>query len=269
MDRKPLAGKRLVMTRAPEQSREMIHALEALGAEVLLMPMVEFAPPNDWRQLDDALRRLTGFDAILFLSRNAVRYIFDRCHELGITYEAVQSSKCLIAAVGAGTARAIESEGLRVDYIARNQTGEALVTELGARVAGKAILLPRSDRGDERLSKALRAAGANLTEVIAYRTTAPETIAPGLLARVRGGEVNAVVFASPSAFHTFSDCFGADEAARLSARIQFAAIGPSTANAIRAAEARVEIEAAEPSAAGLANAIVDYYQGRSAKVKPA
>jgi uroporphyrinogen-III synthase len=158
---------------------------------------------------------------------------------------------------------------LRVDYIARNQTGEALVTELGARVAGKTLLLPRSDRGDERLSKALRAAQANLTEVIAYRTTAPETIAPGLLARVRGGEVDAVVFASPSAFHAFSDCFGTEEAARLSARIQFAAIGPSTANAIRGAEARVEIEAAEPTAAGLANAIADYYQSRSTKVKPA
>jgi uroporphyrinogen III methyltransferase/synthase len=259
----------VVITRASEQAREMILALEALGAEVLLMPMVEFAPPDDWRPLDDALRKLSGFDAILFLSRNAVRYIFKRCHELGITREAVQSSKCWIAAVGAGTAQAIESEGLRVDYVARNQTGEALVTELGARVAGKTILLPRSDCGDERLSKALRAAEANLTEVIAYRTTAPETIEPGLLARVRRGEVDAVVFASPSAFHTFSDCFGTDEAASLSARVQFAAIGPSTAHAIRGAEARVEIEAAEPSASGLANAIANYYQRRSAKGKPA
>lgn len=269
MDSKPLAGKRLVITRAPEQAREMIHALEALGAEVLLLPMVEFAPPHDCRELDDALSKLSGFDAILFLSKNAVRYIFGRCRELGIKCEVVESSKCMIAAVGPGTAQAIASEGLRVDYIAKGQTGEALVRELGDRVARQKVLLPRSDRGDECLSKALREAGAHLTEVIAYRTTAPETIEPGLLARVRGGEVDAVIFASPSAFNTFSDFVGVDEVANLSARVQFAALGPTTANAIRGAGARVEIESAEPSASGLANAIAMYYQRQAAKVRPA
>jgi uroporphyrinogen-III synthase len=269
MDSKPLAGRRLVITRAPEQAREMIQALEALGAEVLLLPMVEFAPPEDLRALDDVLRKLSGFDAILFLSRNAVRYIFGRCRELGIRCEAVQSAKCLIAAVGPGTAQALVSEGLRVDYIAKGQTGEALVRELGDRVAGRKVLLPRSDRGDERLSKALHASGAHLTEVIAYRTAAPETIEPGLLVRVRGAEVDAIVFTSPSAFHTFSDCVAAEEVANLSALVQFAAIGPTTANAIRSAGARVEIEAAEPSASGLANAIAMYYQRQAVKVRPA
>ena len=269
MDRKPLAGKRLVITRAPEQAREIIRALEALGAEVLLLPMVEFAPPDDWRELDDALRKLSGFDAILFLSRNAVRYIFKRCHELGIKCEALQSSKCLIAAVGPGTAQAIALEGFRVDYIARNQTGEALVKELGDRVAERKVLLPRSDRGDARLSKALRKSGAQLTEVIAYRTAAPEEIKPELLAHVRGGEVDAVVFASPSAFHNFSDIVGANVVASLSPRVQFAAIGPTTANAIRAAGVRVEIEATDPSASELANSIVMYFQRQAAKVRPA
>jgi uroporphyrinogen III methyltransferase/synthase len=269
MDSKPLAGRRLVITRAPEQAQEMIHALEALGAEVLLLPMVEFAPPEDWRELDDALRKLFGFDAILFLSRNAVRYVFKRCHELGIEREALRSAKCMIAAVGPGTAQAIALEGLRVDYVAKNQTGDALVRELGNRVKGRKVLLPRSDRGDARLSKALGDAGAHLTEVIAYRTTAPETIEPGLLARVRGAEVDAIIFASPSAFHAFSDRIDAEEVANLSARVQFAAIGPTTVNAIRSAGARVEIEAAQPSAQGLADAVTAYYQNQSARVRPA
>jgi uroporphyrinogen-III synthase len=269
MDKKPLAGKRVVVTRAPEQATEMIRALESLGAEVLLLPMVEFAPPDDWRELDDALRRLSSFDAILFLSRNAVRYIFKRCRDLGIKYEALPSGKCMIAAVGQGTAEAITSEDLRVDYVAKNQTGDALVKELGDRVAMKRVLLPRSDRGDERLSKALRAAGANLTEVTAYRTTTPESMEPGLLASVRSGDVDAVIFASPSAFQTFSDCVGEKAAANLSTRVQFAAIGPTTANAIRSAGACVEIEAGEPSAIGLANAIANYYQREAARVRPA
>jgi len=257
-----------VLTRAPEQSGKMIAALEALGAEVLLLPMVEFAPADDWREVDEALRKLPGFDAILFLSRNAVRYIFRRCREQGIKFVTAESSKCMIAAVGQGTAQAITSEGLRVDYVAKHQTGDALVNELGDLVAGRKVLLPRSDRGDARLSKALRAAGVRLTEVVAYRTIVPKAIDQSLLARVRGAEVDAVIFASPSAFHTFSNLLGADEGATVSARVQFAAIGPTTANAIRDAGARVEIEAAEPSAENLANAIARYYQHRPVGMRP-
>ncbi|MGH9714675.1 MAG: uroporphyrinogen-III synthase [Candidatus Acidiferrales bacterium] len=269
MDSKPLAGKRIVITRAAEQAREMIGALETLGAEVLLMPTVEFAPPEDWQKLDAKLRKLDGFDAILFLSRNAVRYIFERCRELGIKCEALQSKKCMIAAVGQGTAQAIESEGFRVDYVAKNQSGESLVSELGGRVAGRKVLLPRSDRGDERLSKALRDAGANVTELVAYRTGAPEEVDPGMLSLVREAKVDAIVFASPSAFQTFADCMGGDELATLSARIRFAAIGPTTANAIRNAGARVEIQSVEPSAAGVANSLARYYQRQTASVRPA
>ena len=82
---KPLAGKRIVVTRAPEQSHELVHALEHLGAEVLSLPMVSFAPPEDWQELDERLRRLDLFDAILFLSQNAVRSIFDRVRPTGHT----------------------------------------------------------------------------------------------------------------------------------------------------------------------------------------
>jgi len=156
-----------------------------------------------------------------------------------------------------------------VEYVSRNQNGESLVKELGSRLAGKRVLVPRSDRGDERLSNALRAAGAELTEVIAYRTTAPVTMDLGLLARVSGGGVDAVIFSSPSAFHTFLDCLGQGAAVNLSTWMHFAAIGPTTANAIRGAGARVEIEAAEPSASALANAVAMYYQRQAARVRPA
>jgi uroporphyrinogen III methyltransferase/synthase len=269
MDSKPLAGKRIVITRAPDQALEMTRALESLGAEVLLMPTVDFAPPEDWQTLDAELRKLDGFDAILFLSRNAVRYIFERCRELGIKCEALQSKKCIIAAVGQGTAQSIESEGFPVDYVAKNQSGESLVSELGSRVAGRKVFLPRSDRSDERLSKALRDAGAVVTEAVAYRTAAPEQIDAKVLARVRGAEIDAIVFASPSAFQTFADCLGDDELAALSTRIRFAAIGPTTANAIRTAGARVEIQSVEPSPAGVANSLARYYQRQTASVRPA
>lgn len=264
----PVAGKRIVITRAPEQAQELAQALESLGAEVLLMPTVAFVPLEDFRALDEALRKLSGFDAILFLSKNAVRYIFERCSELGIKCS-LDSANRLVAVVGAGTADAAASRGLQVDYITKNQGGEALVRELGERVAGRNVLLPRSDRGDARLSNALREAGAHVTEVIAYRTAAPEAMDSALLARVRRAEVDAIVFASPSAFSNLLDSMNLADVAELSTRVQFAAIGPTTARAMRDAGVRVEIEAVEPSAAGLAGAIAEHFQRAAPQVRRA
>jgi len=259
---KPLAGKCIVLTRAPEQSREWTASLEQLGAEVILLPTVAFAPPEDWRGLDEQLQHLEWFDAILFLSKNAVRYVFDRCTQLGIKCEMLQSSKRIIAAVGPGTAGALTAGGLRVDHVAKGRTGEALAGELRPSLRGRRVLLPRSDRGDDRVLHSLREAGAKVTEVVAYRTTTPETLDPAILGRIRRSEVDAIVFASPSAYHNLSGALGQAEAAALSNRIQFVAIGPTTASAMREAGARVEIEASEGSAgaAGLAASIAKFYE---------
>ncbi len=265
----PLAGKRVVLTRAAEDSAELACALETLGAEIILMPTVAFAPPEDWQKLDEQLRRLDWFDAILFLSKNAVRYIFDRCAQLGIKCEVVGSSNRFVAAVGPATAEALKEKGLRVNYIAKSHSGESLVGELRESLAGRRVLLPRSDRGDDRVPAALREIGANVTEVIAYCTGAPAALDPVILARIRGGEADAIVFASPSAYHNFRDAIGAAELAKLSACVQFAAIGPTTARAIRESGARVGVEAEEASAAGLAAALAKHYQQNSPAARPA
>ncbi|MGA8872429.1 MAG: uroporphyrinogen-III synthase [Candidatus Acidiferrales bacterium] len=264
-----LAGKRIVLTRAAKDSAELARSLESLGAEIILLPTVAFAPPEDWQKLDEQLRRLDWFDAILFLSRNAVRYIFDRCAQLGIKCEVVGSSNRFIAAVGPATGEALKEKGLRVDYVAKNRTGESLVGELRESLAGRRVLLPRSDRGDDRVPSALRKIGADVTEVIAYRTGAPAALDPAILARIRGEEADAIVFASPSAYHNFREAIGAAEMARLATRVQFAAIGPTTARAIRESGSRVAIEAEEASAAGLAAALAKHYQQNSPAARPA
>ncbi len=259
-DNKPLAGRRIVVTRAPEQARELIHGLERFGANVVLLPMVSFAPPEDWRKLDEQLRRLDWFQAILFLSKNAVRYILDRCAQLGIKCELLGSSNRLIAAVGPATAKALEERGIRVNYVAEKGTGEALAGELRQSLAGRRVLLPRSDRGDERVTATLREAGAEVTEVVAYRTTAPTEADVNVFAAILRAEVDAVLFASPSAFENFRTKVGATETRNLSNRVDFVAIGPSTARAIRESHSLVAVRAEEPSAAGLARALAKHYK---------
>jgi uroporphyrinogen III methyltransferase / synthase len=255
-----LAGKRVVVTRAPEQASELIRELERLGAEVLILSTVSFAPPSDWQPVDSALRAIDEFDWILLTSQNAVRFLAQRVRELKLGPKVLETEKPSIAAIGSATARAASESGFRVDYTARERSGEGLARELQASLKNSRVLLPRSDRADDRLPNLLRGAGAQVTEVVAYRTAVPEPPNAGIVDRVQRGEVDAIVFASPSAYHNLSDVIGAKQLAELSSRLDFAAIGPTTARALREAAARVAIEANESSAAGLADAIAKHYR---------
>jgi uroporphyrinogen-III synthase len=156
-----------------------------------------------------------------------------------------------------------------VDTIPKNHSGDALAKELWGAIGDRKILLPRSDRADDRLPNALREAGAKVTEIVTYRTSAPVSLDPAILNSICDAEVDAIVFASPSAFRFLSECVGAAELAELSSRVQFAAIGPTTARALREDGARVDIEANESSAAGLADSIAKFYQRRNSAARRA
>ncbi|MBI3661714.1 MAG: uroporphyrinogen-III synthase [Acidobacteria bacterium] len=259
----PLAGKRVVVTRAAEQAGDLVRALNASGAEVLLLPSVAFAAAEDPRPLDAAIRSVYLFDWLLLTSQNAARFFAARCRELGIQPSALAGAPPRIAAVGPATADAARQEGLDVKYIAARHTGEALADELSEELAGKKVLLPRSDRAGAELPAALRCAGAHVTDVVAYRTLAPPPADAGPLEEIRQGRADVVTFASPSAFHSFVEQVGAEPLRQLSSQFVFAAIGPVTARAIREAGFAVEIEAADSTAAGLVAAIISWCARRA------
>ena len=250
----------MVVTRAAEQAQELVRELENLGAEVVSLPTIGFREADDFAPLDEALRGISNFDWVLFTSQNAVRFLAKRGRALGLDPSKLQSEKLCVAAVGPVTAKVAREEGFRVYWIASRFRGEALARELREDVAGKKVLLPRSDRAADELPAALRAAGAAVRDVVAYRTVVPEASDGDALARIRGGEADVITFASPSAFHQFVDLLGADKLPALAQRVKFAAIGPTTAGAIREAGLTVAIEASEATSVGLAQAIANYFE---------
>jgi uroporphyrinogen-III synthase len=257
--RLPLKGKRVVVTRAPEQAGELVDHLEELGAEVLLFPMVTFAPPEDCRPLDEAIHALAGFDWILLTSQNAVRFLCERCRMLGVQL-AEQKAKPQFAAVGPATAQAVESEGLHIARVASRFRAEELAREMGPKLAGKRILLPRSDRARPDLPQALRAAGATVLDVIAYRTLPAGPGTNDTLEKISRGEVDVITLASPSAFHHLSEEIGAERLKELTGSVALAAIGPVTARAAAEVGLPVTIEASESTVQGLVRAIVEYFE---------
>ncbi len=261
----PLEKKRVVVTRAPEQARELISRLEELGAEVLSLPTVSFAPPEDWSPLDRALRALGDFEWVLLTSQNAVRYFVGRCRELKVDLRS-RSARPQFAAVGPATAQAAESEDLRIAHTASRFRGEELARELAGELAGKRVLLPRSDRARPDLPQMLKNLGATVVDVVAYRTQPAGPGASDTLERIRRGEVDVVTLASPSAFHHLSEELGTERLQELVGAIALAAIGPVTAKAIQDAGLPVAIEASESTVPGLVRAIVEYFEKQGARV---
>jgi uroporphyrinogen III methyltransferase/synthase len=257
-DEKPLQGCRIVVTRAVEQAGELAARLETLGAQVLLLPLVEFAPPEDFAPLDRAIRQIERFDWVVITSRNVVEFVGARARAIGVDLPARLSganSRPLVAAVGQATERSAREAGWRVDHVSSGRTGVDLTRELGDKIGGCRVLLPRSDRASGDLPRAIAEAGAEPVEVVAYRTIASKAGDPSVLAAIRAGQVDVASFASPSAFRAFVERMGEAAVRNLAGKTRFAAIGPTTAEAIREAGYAVEIEAKVATAAGLAAAI--------------
>jgi uroporphyrinogen-III synthase len=233
MNSSALAGKRVVVTRAAEQSMELVQALTSRGAILVLIPLLSFAAPEDSTAMDAAISELAQFECVIFTSVNAVRAVAARAEALGCRHKLAESPK--IAAVGPATAKAAREAGFRVAHVATAHNGVALAHELGELVRDKKIFLPRSDRANPDLPVALRQYDAQVSEVVAYRTVAPSDTDKRKWKEVLDSGADAILFFSPSAVIHLTEQLAAGQLLAAQDRIALVAIGPVTAKALREA----------------------------------
>jgi uroporphyrinogen-III synthase len=257
---KPLAGKRIVITRAPEQAPTFFRALNEKGADVRILPCIDFVPPEDWRALDSALSQLSEFDWIAFTSQNAVRFFSQRARELKLSLLDLRASGPKTAALGTATAEVAKREGLPPDFIAAAaRSGSEFVAAFAPLARGTKVLLPASNQAGDRIAEALRAVGANVTLVVAYRTCMPESLDGDALARIRREGADMIFFGSPSAFRNFVQMMNKDVLNWLAENSAFGAIGPTTAQAIRDAGVQVDFESPQPRTNDVIEAMTRYF----------
>jgi uroporphyrinogen-III synthase len=259
--RKALQGKRVVVTRAAEQSETLVQALLEQGAEPVLLPMVAFAAPNDVGAVDEVMRGEERYDWLLLTSQNAVRALQERCEKLGIDL-AHRMQGVLIAAVGPATAEAARNAGLRVEHVAASRYATAMAEELAGRIAGKRILLPRSDRGNPELVDKLQGLGAKLKEIVAYKTVKPEGAGLPEAEKVLREGADAVLFFSPSAVRHFQDILGEAKFLGFSRQALFAAIGPVTGKALHEAKVARVVMAVDVTAGAVIAALTEYFSAQ-------
>lgn len=258
-ENQPLFGMRVLVTRAADQSAELASALRSAGAEPVQLPLIALVAPEDpdtLAALDVAIDELSDYDGIVFASSNGVRFLAARARERG--REALSSFHGQVFCVGQKTAEAALDAGLPVHLVATGRSdGEGLLAQIlqAAPAEGRRFLIPRSDIGRTVIADGLRNAGFVVDSIEAYRNVRPPVDVAALHQDLEAGTLAALTFTSPSTVRHFVDLLD-DSARRAVADCIVAAVGTTTAGALRECGIEPDVVPKHPDSRHLVEALV-------------
>jgi uroporphyrinogen III methyltransferase/synthase len=257
-EKKPLFGRRVLVTRAREEAGRLAALVAAQGGEAYEFPAIAVEAMPDTADLDRAVRELGSYQWAVFTSANGVRFFWERLDAAGLDARALAGVK--LAAIGSRTAATLGRFGLSCDLTPEEFRAEAVLSALVDRVApGERVLCPRAAQAREVLVQGLREAGVFVAEVAAYRTV-PGGDDPGAVReRLARGEIDAVTFTSSSTVHNLVRALGG-EAAELLGGTTLAAIGPVTAQTLAEYGLSCAVTAARYTVEGLVEALATYFK---------
>lgn len=270
----PLAGKRVLVTRTREQASALSTRLRSAGADPVEFPTIQIVPPQDWGEIDAALRRLyasqeESYDWLILTSANGVTIFFERLEQLGYRSEDLQAKQDVrIATVGSATAATLEYYHVRADLVPEEYVGEGIIAALlkdaqqrRKSLTGQRILLARVAEARKVLVTDLEQAGAEVDEVAVYHNfpvASNDARGQEILQLLRDQQLDIVTFTSSSTVRNFviwlKKC-GSDDILR---QARIASIGPITSQTVRELGLHVDIEAKEFTINGLVDAIIQH-----------
>ena len=255
-EKRPLFGKRILVTRTREQASELVRLLEDQGADCVEGATIAMEPPDTWDELDASLAKISAYQWLVFASINAIRYFFGRMQEKGMDSRDLKGPK--VAAVGIATAEALREYGIRADLVPEEFTGDGLAASMVAQgVEGARVLLPRAKKAREVLPETLREHGAEVDVVTVYQNVRPKDYEM-VREELAAGDIDMVTFTSSSTVSNFLEMLGEDREKLLSG-VKCAAIGPITAKTAQKHGLVVDLQPSTYTIPSLVDAIVDYY----------
>lgn len=253
---KPLAGRRIVVTRAQQQAAALSDELRALGAEVDEIPTIEIRPAQDYTPLDTALRSIAQYHWLILTSANGVKALFDRMREARIPVE--ELLRVRIAAIGPATRKAIESRGLRVEVVPDEYVAEAVVDSMRDVAKGLNVLLVRAKVARDVIPVELGKIAARVDVVEAYETVAPESSRQRLLEALQSDHrPDAITLTSSSTAKNLVEMLG--DSRSLLNGVKLASIGPVTTATLKQLGFPPQIVASEYTIPGLVRAITESF----------
>jgi uroporphyrinogen III methyltransferase/synthase len=260
-DNRPLFGRRVLVTRSRNQAPDLVELLELNGAEAVEAPVLRISPPADPGPLERAAAGVRSFDWVVFTSTNAVAALVGQVLTDAQDLRALAGPR--ICAVGPGTASRLHRFGVSPDLEPADHRASGVIAAMadGAALKGARVLLPVSDHAGDLLGDHLREAGADVTEVPAYRATTVESDTHlGLYRQLLDRRIDAVTFTSANTVRAFVEIYGAEQSPDLLSATVVATIGPGATDAASRAGIRVDVQAEGSTMAALVDGLVRYFR---------
>jgi uroporphyrinogen III methyltransferase/synthase len=248
LERRPLYGRRVVVTRARAQSSGLAATLRDLGAEVVELPAISIVPRLDAPEVHEAAASIGEYQLICLTSPNGVRLLFEALSEAGRDSRALAGAT--VAAIGPGTARALARHGVTADIVPERFVAESLVESLGAvEVGGRRALVARAADARDVIPDWLAGRGAEVDVVALYETVREQ---PGEAAVEAALGADYVTFTSSSTVRNLTEALGE----RFPRDARVVSIGPVTSEAVAEAGLEVAVEAERHDIDGLVEALL-------------
>ena len=256
-EKRPLLGKRIVVTRTRKQASVLSNKLRALGAHVIELPTIRIEPPRDLREFAELVQDAHSYDWIVFTSANGVEAFFDVFFKL--YDDAREIGGAQIAAIGPTTAQRVKDFHLHVDLQPDEFVAEAVVREFKKQgsIENLRILLVRAEKARDVLPKELSAAGAIVDEAFAYRTVPETRDISGAQRQLAQDGAHLITFTSSSTVENFLAL-----ALLWPKGMRIASIGPITSKTVRDRGLTVDVEARRHDIDGLVQAIREFFEKR-------
>ena len=256
MSRRPLHGRRILITRARHQVDPFRRELVDLGAAVIEVPTLEIQPMPTDERVRNAIKSLERTALVIFASANAVEIFFQMLLGTGADARALHTSK--LCAIGQETAESLERHGLRPELVTSEYTAEGLAKALeGWEMKGMRVLVPRAEVARDALPSLLANRGAEVEILPVYRSMCPPDAGPALLRLFNAEGVDVITFTSSSTVYNFVKAFPEDRLPAVLGDAEVACMGPVTADTARKLGLRVAIVAREYTTHGLVQAIAE------------
>jgi uroporphyrinogen III methyltransferase/synthase len=250
-EKRPLFGKRVVVTRAREQAWEFSQKLAGLGAEVLEIPIIKQTLPENKQDVVDAMLALNSYDWLIFTSANGVTAFFDLFFKHFKDLRDLGGGK--IAAVGPATAEKLRAFHLQVDVVPEESIGKKIAEALVkySSIENCKVCLLRAEEANGDLLQALEEFGAITDDIAVYSTVAETEQMPGAVEDLLERGADWVTFTSGSTVRFFHERFNLPKLLKQFPQMKLASIGPETSKAIRALGLEPKVEAKEHTSEGL------------------
>jgi len=260
-DKRPLFGKKIVITRARAQASGLVSTLSKLGAQCIEIPTIQIIPPEDIGPLKKSIENIHHYDWLIFTSVNGVNFFFETLFDMGKDVRILGHLK--FACIGPVTKERLKDFGIVSDILPETYRAESVIDAFSSiNIKNKKVLLPRAKKARTILPEELIKMGARVDEIAAYETRLNAERKEELISLLENNGIDAITFTSSSTVSNFISLLESKDTKKLLKDVAIASIGPVTSDTAKSLDIEPDIEAKDYTIQGLVDSLLTYYESK-------